>query len=438
MRLTRHDLRTLARGALRPPDNDSAFLLDVHRRAVPQARMARYDESDPVDLAIVGCGAGGGTLAQRLARKGWRVVVLEAGPFWDPDRDWVSDEAGRHGIYWTEERIIGGADPVELGKNNCGRGVGGSMVHYAGYCPRFHPSDFEVHSRDGVGRLADRLRRPQASLRAPGAQAAGRRGLLALGRPAPGTRTPPIRSPAAPTWPARVPASSESRCGSGRWGSPTGTYRVPPPLHLPGLLPAGLQGQRQGLDPDHPRPRRPHPWRRDPHRVHGQHDRDRPGRPPRHRRALPARGARTLPACPHGGRRRVRDRNAPAAAELRQPPFPPRAVPTDHDLVGRYVMVQGAPQAPAVFAQEVRTYKAPPPEIYPSSSTRPTRPAGRPGLLDPDRLAAARRVGRTRAAHGHWGHALRGYMRDYIHWDTLGALSELLPQPGNRVTLATE
>ena len=24
------------------------------------------------------------------------------------------------------------------------------MVHYAGYCPRFHPSDFEVHTRDGV------------------------------------------------------------------------------------------------------------------------------------------------------------------------------------------------------------------------------------------------------------------------------------------------
>ena len=24
------------------------------------------------------------------------------------------------------------------------------MVHYAGYCPRFHPSDFEVRSRDGI------------------------------------------------------------------------------------------------------------------------------------------------------------------------------------------------------------------------------------------------------------------------------------------------
>ena len=147
----RHELRTLLRGALRPPDNDSAFLLDVHRRAVPRERMARYDDSFSVDLVIVGAGAGGGTLAQRLARRGWKVVVLESGPFWDPDQDWVSDEAGSHRLYWTDDRVTGGSDPVELGKNNCGHGVGGSMVHYAGYCPRFHPSDFEVRSRDGVG-----------------------------------------------------------------------------------------------------------------------------------------------------------------------------------------------------------------------------------------------------------------------------------------------
>ena len=144
--------------------------------------MARYDDSRSVDMVIVGAGAGGGTLAQRLARRGWKVVVLEAGPFWDPDADWVSDEAGSHKLYWTEERIIGGSDPVELGKNNCGRGVGGSMVHYAGYCPRFHPSDFEVRTRDGVGGgLADLLPRSQAALRAARARAAGRGRVLAVG-----------------------------------------------------------------------------------------------------------------------------------------------------------------------------------------------------------------------------------------------------------------
>ena len=41
-------------------------------------------------------------------------------------------------------------------------------------------------------------------------------------------------------------------------------------------------------------------------------------------------------------------------------------------------------------------------------------------------------------ADGHWGKALREYMRDYNHWATLGALSELLPRADNRVTLADE
>jgi choline dehydrogenase-like flavoprotein len=39
-------------------------------------------------------------------------------------------------------------------------------------------------------------------------------------------------------------------------------------------------------------------------------------------------------------------------------------------------------------------------------------------------------------ADGHWGQALREYMRDYNHWYTLGALSELLPLAENRVTVA--
>ncbi len=145
-------MRNLAKGAFLPRDNDSATLLDVHARGIPGvARMRRFRDDDEVDLAIVGAGAGGSVLAQRLARRGWRVVVLESGPFWDPDRDWVSDEAGQHKIYWTAPRVIGGDDPVELGKNNSGHGVGGSMIHYAGYTPRFHPSDFETFTRDGVG-----------------------------------------------------------------------------------------------------------------------------------------------------------------------------------------------------------------------------------------------------------------------------------------------
>jgi NADPH-dependent 2,4-dienoyl-CoA reductase/sulfur reductase-like enzyme len=83
-----------------PAGNDSAFLLHPHRRGLQNlGQMAHYRDEDVVDLVIVGAGAGGGVLAQRLARKGWRIVVLEKGPLWDPDRDWVSDEKGSGGLY---------------------------------------------------------------------------------------------------------------------------------------------------------------------------------------------------------------------------------------------------------------------------------------------------------------------------------------------------
>ena len=68
--------------------NESAWLLPNdgsrtnHRL---RADMRRYAPDDEVDVVIVGAGAGGATLGQRLARAGWSVVLLDAGPFWDPD-----------------------------------------------------------------------------------------------------------------------------------------------------------------------------------------------------------------------------------------------------------------------------------------------------------------------------------------------------------------
>jgi choline dehydrogenase-like flavoprotein len=166
--------RYLLKGAIGPKDNDSRYLLGVHRRDLPgEDTMRRYDDDDEVDLCVVGAGAGGSVLAQRLARAGWRVVIIEAGPFWHPDEDWVSDEAGSHELYWNQPRVIAGKDPVDLGKNNSGRGVGGSMVHYAGYTPRFHPSDFHTHSSDGVG--------VDWPLRAGRTRTAGVRPVLAVG-----------------------------------------------------------------------------------------------------------------------------------------------------------------------------------------------------------------------------------------------------------------
>ena len=118
--------------------------------------MREYRPADEVDVCIVGTGAGGGVLAQRLARFGFSVVALEAGDWHDTEYDMVSDEAGSARLYWTDVRVTGGTDPLEFGANNSGRGVGGSTIHYAGFCPRLHPSDFQVRSLDGVAAGAGR------------------------------------------------------------------------------------------------------------------------------------------------------------------------------------------------------------------------------------------------------------------------------------------
>ena len=188
--------------------NESAWLLpNDGTRTNHRLRddMRRFADSDTVDLVVVGCGAGGSTLLQRLARRGWRVVGLDAGPFWDPDADWVSDEAGSHHLYWTEPRVISGTDPVPMGSNNSGRGVGGSMVHYAGYTPRFHPSDFATWTNDGVG--ADwpiSYERPAAVLR-------GHRGrnCRSRARTGPGATRTPTRSAR-----TRSAATARSSCAA--------------------------------------------------------------------------------------------------------------------------------------------------------------------------------------------------------------------------------
>src|SRR5687767_12430144 len=112
--------------------------------------MATFHPGDPVDVLIVGAGAAGGVLSKELAEAGFNVVVLEAGPHWVPERDFVSDEKGAQQLYWNDPRVTGGLDPIELGANVTGKGVGGSTVHYSMVALRMHESDFRVHSLDGV------------------------------------------------------------------------------------------------------------------------------------------------------------------------------------------------------------------------------------------------------------------------------------------------
>ncbi len=431
-------LRLALKGSLRPPENDSAFLLDRHRRGVPgRERMRRFAPGETVDMLIVGAGAGGATLAQRLARKGWRVLVLEAGPFWDPDEDWVSDEAGSHDLYWTEPRVIGGSDPVELGKNNCGRGVGGSMVHYAGFTPRFHPSDFEVRTRDGVAAdwpisyeelkpHYERLERelpvagqwwplgdPHGYPHGPHPVAGGAQRVME------GARRIGIQMRVGPVGIANGSFGHRPHCiyrGFCLQGCKVNAKASPLITHVPDALEHGVEVRSDCMVT----------------RV----ELDERGR---------CRGVSYF----HDGRERFQAADAVTVAgySIETPRLLlhstsarfPNGLANNDDLVGRGVMVQGASQVAGRFEREMRMYKAPPPEInceqfYETDESRGFARGFSIQTVGPLPIGWAEHV----LADGHWGQALREYARDYNHWYTIGVLCELLPQPENRVTLAEE
>ncbi|WP_439644857.1 GMC family oxidoreductase [Aneurinibacillus tyrosinisolvens] len=102
------------------------------------------------DVCIIGAGAAGGVLAYELSKAGMKAVVIEAGPFWDPQTDFASDELSTRHLGWQDTRLVNGQNPLKLGKNNSGRGVGGGTTHFTGVFLRFHEDDFKVRSADGV------------------------------------------------------------------------------------------------------------------------------------------------------------------------------------------------------------------------------------------------------------------------------------------------
>ena len=400
-------------------------------------QMRRFDPREEVDVVVIGCGAGGGVLTQRLARRGWRVVTFDAGPFWDPDSDWVSDEAGSHKIYWNEPRVISGDDPVALGNNNSGRGVGGSMVHFAGYAPRFHPSDFHTYSADGVGadwpiEYAD-LKRHYEDIEAE--------------LPVAGQDWPwgdPHRYPHSPHpmggnglafLRGAKAAGIDVRVGpvattNGRFGNrPHCIYRgfclqgckvnakaSPLITHVPDALAHGAEIRAECMVS----------------RIEVDDQRRATGVIYFH----------------EGKEYRQRARVVVVAGYSIESPrlllnsanrdFP-EGLCNEFDQVGRYVMVQGAPQTSGRYDEEIRSYKAPPPEasseeFYETDPTKDYKRGFSLQCIAPLPIVFAEHVG----AQGHWGETMREYMRDYVHWATFGALCEFLPRAENRVTLADE
>jgi len=119
--------------------------------------LPKYKTSDEVDFVIVGSGAAGGIMAKELSESGFRVVVLEQGPYLT-EADFVHDEV----------KVIGGdlltnkpklqptsfrKTPNEKAKPQralvYGRLVGGTSVHFTANFWRFHEIDFIERSKVG-------------------------------------------------------------------------------------------------------------------------------------------------------------------------------------------------------------------------------------------------------------------------------------------------
>ena len=343
-------------------------------------------------------------LTQRLARAGWRVVVPGRRPVLGPRPDWVSDERGSHGLYWTEPRQIGGADPVPLGSNNSGRGVGGSMVHYAGYTPRFHPSDFHTYSADGVGAdwpIAYADLRPYYEQIEAELPVAGQdwpwgdpHSYPHHAHPVGGNGEIFLRGAAALGIEARV---GPVAIPNGRFGNrPHCIYRgfclqgckvnakaSPLITHIPDALAHGAE------------------IRPDCHVSRVARRRRAPAGPP----ASPTSATASSTGSGRGRSRSPATRSRRrGCCCCRRPTRFPDGLGNDHDQVGRYLMVQGAPQTAGRFDDEVRMYKAPPPEVSSEQfyETDPTKPYKR-GWSHPDRQPAADHLGRARRRAGALG-----------------------------------
>jgi choline dehydrogenase-like flavoprotein len=123
-------------------------------------RSEAPSEGGDCDVLVIGAGVAGAVSARRLAEAGLRVVCLEQGDWPDyslasggreefeltATRDWA----------WDPNLRRNPADyPVQDSESEMAAlmwsGVGGSSVLYAAHWHRNLPSDFRVHSADGVG-----------------------------------------------------------------------------------------------------------------------------------------------------------------------------------------------------------------------------------------------------------------------------------------------
>jgi choline dehydrogenase-like flavoprotein len=134
------------------------------------------------DVVVIGAGAGGAAAAWRLCEQGLHVLLLEAGPWFDPARDYKLSQPDWERHLFPEpkgsrgEVTIGKLDhldatnadlrswnkvlgPLVRGESRQAmgpgywhvQGIGGTTLHFVGESHRIHPAAMKLHSRHGVG-----------------------------------------------------------------------------------------------------------------------------------------------------------------------------------------------------------------------------------------------------------------------------------------------
>ena len=113
----------------------------------------KYQPSDEVDFVIVGSGAAGGVLAKELSSNGFRVVVIEQGPYLT-EADITHNEADviRPNRLTNNSQLQPSTfrkTPEEKARLHralvYGRVVGGTSVHFTGNYSRHH--DIHIFQR---------------------------------------------------------------------------------------------------------------------------------------------------------------------------------------------------------------------------------------------------------------------------------------------------
>src|SRR5918999_4930888 len=415
----------------------------IHGECVPM----RDRSGEEVDFCIVGAGAGGGVVGAKLAEAGFSVVILDAGPHWSPVKDFVSDETASRKLFWTDERITGGDDPVELGSNNSGRGVGGSTVHYSMVAMRAHPEDFLRRTLEGEIAGADlrdwpisfadlepyyeeieqalqitgptfypwgkrRLRYPQREHELNSSARVLVYGCTALGIPA---APAPVATLSAPHR-DRPPCVYRGFCNYGCTTNAKSSVLV---TYIPRAIRAGAEVR--------------------PHAMAAQVTHDERGRATGvlyfrdgDTTELHYQRARSVAVCGYAI-------ETPRLLLNSASSMFPDGLANSSGMVGKCFMVHSGHQVFARFAERINQYKAPPGLALTEHFNRTMTGAGficgyTIETVGPHPSDVAARV---TTARGLWGDELGRVMLDYNYYSGIGIVGEVLPQRSNEVRLHT-